>query len=121
MLCVSFVFSLIFSHELSMRVIDDVVAFTYISNYWRAFNGPGLWYNVHTWSLSLEEQFYLIWPLTFALLVRFFKKSGTTVAILVIMALGFWPWRIYLTLDGAQIVRLYNSFDTRADSLLFGC
>ena len=121
MLCVSFIFSLIFSHELWMRVIDDVVAFTYISNYWRAFNGPGLWYNVHTWSLSLEEQFYLIWPLTFVLLVRFFKMSWTTVAILLVMALGFWAWRIYLTLDGAQIVRLYNSFDTRADSLLFGC
>jgi len=96
---------------------DFAYALTYTINYYP--DHP--WQVGHLWSLSIEEQFYLLWPLTFVLLVRFFRMSWTTVVIMVLTAFAFWGWRIYLTLDGAAVVHLYNRFDTRADSLLFGC
>jgi peptidoglycan/LPS O-acetylase OafA/YrhL len=110
-----------FSREFELRLIDAAVAFFYISNYWRAVDGIGLWYTSHTWSLSIEEQFYVLWPLTFALLMRYFGASWRTVAIILTAAAGFALWRIWLTYNGATIPRLYNAFDTRADALLIGC
>lgn len=113
--------SALFSTEFPMRLIDVAVSFFYISNYWRAFDGPGLWYTVHTWSLSLEEQFYLLWPLAFVFLIRRLGLSWSTVAVVLLAALGFALWRAWLTYHGATIERLYNPFDTRADALLIGC
>lgn len=39
---------------------------------------------LHTWSLSVEEQFYLLWPLTLLLAHRLFGRSGVIVALVVI-------------------------------------
>lgn len=121
MLLVLLVIFALFSSEFKMRLIDVGVAFFYISNYWRAFDGPGLWYTVHTWSLSVEEQFYLLWPLTLLLFLRWAGISWRTVGAILALAFCFALWRAWLTYHGATIERLYNSFDTRADALLFGC
>lgn len=121
MLIVLLLVAAVFSADFKMRLLDAAVSFFYISNYWRAFDGPGLWYTVHTWSLSVEEQFYVLWPITLLLLLRWIKVSWRTVAVILIAALGFALWRAWLTYSGASINRLYNAFDTRADALLIGC
>ena len=121
MLVALLIVAALFSTEFKMRLIDAAVAFFYISNYWRAFDGIGLWYTSHTWSLSIEEQFYLLWPLSFTFLLRRFGLSWSVVTTLLLAAIGFALWRAWLTYDGASINRLYNSFDTRADTLLIGC
>lgn len=121
MLVLLLIVAALFSSEFKMRLIDAGVAFFYISNYWRAFDGIGLWYTTHTWSLSIEEQFYLLWPLAFTLLMRRFSLSWSSVVTLLAVAVGFALWRAWLTYEGATINRLYNGFDTRADALLIGC
>jgi peptidoglycan/LPS O-acetylase OafA/YrhL len=73
----------------------------------------------HLWSLSLEEQFYLIWPLVFVGLSR---RNGARLVAAVTGLVGITIWRIYavknqLFSDG----RLYMRSDFRFDGPLFGC
>jgi peptidoglycan/LPS O-acetylase OafA/YrhL len=98
-----------------------LVAGTYISNWTRAFEVDMPQFLGHTWSLSIEEQYYLLWPLLLALLLRRVGLNLRAVAIVFFAALAFAAWRSWLTFDGASIQRLYNGTDTRADALLIGC
>jgi peptidoglycan/LPS O-acetylase OafA/YrhL len=101
-----------FPHAFSMA--------TYWGNYFNAFHGhPPTGFDLY-WSISLEEQFYLIWPLLFTL----FYKNGPTslLKFLVVSILGVCGWRsiayLYLSYPDAYV---YNAFDTRFDSLAIGC
>jgi peptidoglycan/LPS O-acetylase OafA/YrhL len=111
----------LFSSELQLRLIEAAVTFFYLMDYWRPFVGTGVYYTGHTWSLAVEEQFYLLWPITFIVLLRLWGLSWRTASIIFAIAGAFWLWRIWLTYNGASVARLYDCFDTRADSLLAGC
>jgi peptidoglycan/LPS O-acetylase OafA/YrhL len=98
-----------------------LVAGTYVSNWTRAYEVPMPQFLGHTWSLAIEEQYYLLWPVLLAGLLKAFGLRRRSVALVAIAALGFAAWRSWLTFDGASIPRLYNGTDTRADALLIGC
>lgn len=73
----------------------------------------------HLWSLAVEEQFYLIWPLLLAGMMRFWTRRRTIVAIglgaaasTLLMAALYQP-----DLDPS---RVYYGSDTRAAGLLIG-
>lgn len=68
----------------------------------------------HLWSLGLEEQFYLIWPLCLKVL----KRRATMFAVAVIGCVI--AWRFSLLADGASWTRLLHGFDTKVDSIMFG-
>ncbi len=74
-----------------------------------------------TWSLAVEEQFYLLWPLTLFFLLNK-KLSRRWIVIIIVSGLlmiivhRYWLWH-----SGASFRRLYYSTDTRADGLMLGC
>ena len=89
----------------------------YVGN-WAIINGHHLGGFHHTWSLAVEEQFYLLWPLVLLALGRRERLRWwlTVTAVVTSVALRFALW------DGGQgYVRVYYGSDTRADALLVGC
>jgi peptidoglycan/LPS O-acetylase OafA/YrhL len=73
----------------------------------------------HTWSLGIEEQFYLLWPLALIAGLRFLGPRRVAL-IAIAVAILVTPWRDYL-LEVAPVIRAYAGTDTHADALLLGC
>ncbi len=70
------------------------------------------------WSLSVEEHFYLIWPVLFLLIAR--GRIGTAHLVGLLAAIVIWRFvRVLILNDGEWAI--YISTDTRFDSLLYGC
>ena len=91
----------------------------YVMNYAR-IAGLDHSFLAHTWTLALEEHFYLLWPVTLLLLGRHLQRR--TVAITTIgLAAASALWRMLLWLQGAEALRLQYATDTRLDSMLIGC
>jgi peptidoglycan/LPS O-acetylase OafA/YrhL len=102
-------------------VADSVLTLAYVANWARAMGDPmGLWN--HAWSLSIEEQFYLVAPPAFTLLARYrHPSSWTVIGVLAGLAIGSTVVRAVLIDAGASDARIYFGTDTRADALLVGC
>lgn len=103
---------------------DSFVALFYCTNWVRAFELSGPSFLGHTWSLSIEEQFYMFWPFALILLMKHTSQDDSGRAIarwLCLLAAGALLHKLVLLMWGATAVRLYNGLDTRADGLLFGC
>ena len=96
-----------------------LAALLYCSNYYQAFYGdPNTGFS-HTWSLAIEEQFYLLWPMAFLALRGNYKSmsrflAGAIVVIWIYREVLVWVFRVH---QGY----IYEAFDTRADHLLIGC
>lgn len=72
----------------------------------------------HTWSLAIEEQFYLVWPLV--LVATASLSRSTIVRGLVAICGVILMVRGFLWDGGDGLERIYFGSDTRADGLLFG-
>ena len=84
---------------------------------WNYLVLPNSWLVGHTWSLSLEEQFYLLWP---PLLAKLGRKRSLYAALTVILLSPlsrmityavYPPWRFF---EWAML-------HTRLDTIMFGC
>ena len=73
----------------------------------------------HVWSLAVEEQFYLIWPLLLALGMRVLHRRGMLLATLLAAAASTALMALLFTPD-ADPARVYYGTDTRASGLLIG-
>ncbi|MCC7100286.1 MAG: acyltransferase, partial [Rubrivivax sp.] len=96
----------------------------YFMNWARAFEWPMSPYLGHAWSLSIEEQFYALWPLLFTLLMigcgRRRDRWLPLAALLVAGAIASAAWRGWLATQGAGLARMYNGTDVRLDGLCLG-
>lgn len=75
----------------------------------------------HFWSLAVEEQFYLVFPLAIATLLRVTRGAGRmfTTVLTVVAAAGL-VWPAVLLANGATTDRLYFGTDTRLGELAVG-
>lgn len=86
------------------------------------FADQGAEYFAHYWSLSVEEQFYVFWPLLFLLLMRVTKKKGRRRQIVFPLVLALLSALAMILLYNPQEdpSRVYYGTDTHAFGLLIG-
>lgn len=92
----------------------------YLQNYAQVFEGGELSWSAHLWSLAVEEQFYLVWPLAVLLIPRkrLLPLTLVLVMICVLLRAGL---LVRSPLDHDRTVNLlYRATFTRMDGLLLG-
>ena len=100
-------------------------------NWWLVFNEQDYFESSgrppllqHTWSLAVEAQFYLIWPLILLFVLRFFGKKLIPAAALVIaMTSGITLMLVSFQLDASntsQVSHIYFGTDTHSIGLFLG-
>lgn len=91
-------------------------------DYWAIFGAPSPL--DHTWSLAIEEQFYVLWPLLVLGLVAVRNRPRLLPRRVFVVALGgavaLAGVALGLTLSGASDARVYYGTDARAPAILLG-
>ena len=125
---VSLVWFLFIRDEMYKLRGDVVAALTYVTNWYLVFSQQSYFEQAgrpsplrHLWSLAVEEQFYLLWPvLLVVLLVAFRGKLNRVLGMIIIGALASTVLMAVLYEPGTDPSRVYYGTDTRAAGLLIG-
>ena len=113
--------------ELDQLRRDGLSTLVYVANWNQIFSHQSYFQKfaapsplLHTWSLAIEEQFYLVWPLAIFALLRRRVSRRALLAFCGALALGSAVLMGVLYRPGHDPSRVYYGTDTRAQSLLIG-
>lgn len=77
----------------------------------------------HTWSLAVEAQFYLIWPLILLFVFRYFGKkniSYAALAIAIASGVALFIYSVQIDINSAAVSHVYFGTDTHSIGLFLG-
>jgi len=99
----------------------------YYSNWWFIFHHVSYFAEFgppsplgHLWSLSIEEQFYLVWPLLVLAGLRFVRSKQTMLMVTIALAVASATEMGLLFVPAVDPTRVYDGTDTRVFALLIG-
>ncbi len=107
---------------------DLAAALTYVSNWWLIFQDQPYFEAMgrppllqHLWSLAVEEQFYLLWPLVLAFAMRNpFRKPRHLVKWILLAVAGSAVAMAVMYMPEGDTSRIYYGTDTRLGTILLG-
>lgn len=99
---------------------DALATLLYYSNWTKLNNYVYPTIFGQSWSLAVEEQFYLLWSLIFLAALKLRLNKMCVAFFLVCLALLCMAWKYYLIAQGAPWSRLYYALDTRLDAFVVG-
>ena len=88
------------------------------AGYWDRFGADRVF--GHLWSIAVEEQFYLVWPVLVLVVARWGRRVAGRVALVAILVSAVSLILMVTLADPADPTRVYTGTDTRAFSLLLG-
>ena len=109
----------------AMSVKELMAVFLYLANYYEIYAGFGepdfMSPLAITWSLAVEEHYYLFFPAIFTFLISSWRRFLYLIVLGLLLVLGWRCWLVFgVGLDQLPHERLYKATDTRVDSILFG-
>lgn len=106
---------------------EVLAAALYVSNWYYIFGGVSYFANFgpppvlgHLWSLAVEEQFYVVWPLLLLLGLRYVRSYKWLAVLTLVAAAASATLMAVMYQPGADPTRIYDGTDTRAFGLLAG-
>jgi peptidoglycan/LPS O-acetylase OafA/YrhL len=114
------------SDTLSTLRGDALSTILYVANWRFIFSGQSYFVHfgppsplLHTWSLAVEEQFYLAWPAVALFVMRRRGRRGLAAAAAILMVASA-ALTLVLLHQGVSVSRLYYGTDTRTQELMAG-
>jgi len=106
---------------------DGIATLLEVANWRTILTGGDYWASQlrpsplrHTWSLSIEEQLYLLWPLAVAAVLARWRSARALLVTALSLAIASATTMVVLEALGASRSRLYYGTDTRASAVLLG-